>query len=76
MNALLAKQISEHVNILLNGSDNNEITPLYKLYPSLFSEEEFEDDNKDKQNAELELHKAQMEEYAFRFNQRMKRGDR
>lgn len=57
---ILAIQIQERIAYIFN-SDNVQITPIYQLWPELF-------DNPITYDMEIELHKAQMEEYAHYHN--------
>lgn len=65
LNSVLARQIAENIGSILD--ENIKITPLNKLFPTLF-----EADN-DEVNNDMALYKAKMEEFAFRHNQRLKR---
>lgn len=65
LNAVLARQIGEYIGSILDK--NVQITPLNKLFPTLFEEDEEEINN------DMALYKAKMEEFAFRHNERLKR---
>lgn len=65
LNSVLAKQIAEYVGSIFDKKI--QITPLNKLFPTLFEIDE-EDDSDD-----MALYKAKMEKFAFRHNQKLKR---
>lgn len=65
LNTVLARQIGEYVASLFNKEA--ELTPLNKLFPTLFEPDEEEINN------DMDLYKAKMEEFAFRHNERLKR---
>lgn len=65
LNSVLARQIAENVGSILD--ENIQITPLNKLFPTLF------EPNEEEVNNDMALYKARMEEFAFRHNQRLKR---
>lgn len=70
LNATLAKQIGEYVSCLF--SKDAQITPLEKLFPTLFS---FEEAEEEQIKNDMVLYKAKMEDYAFRYNSRLGKGD-
>lgn len=68
LNSVLARQIAEYVGSILDKK--NQITPLNKLFPTLFELDEEEENN------DMALYKAKMEEFAFRHNQKLKRKEK
>ena len=66
LNAVLARQIGEYVASLFNKEA--QLTPLNKFFPSLFAED------KEEVNNDMALYKAKMEEYAYRHNQKLRKG--
>ena len=66
-----AQQIMEYISLLLPGEDKQQrLTPLKEFYPHLFSKEKVEE--KEQATAQLELHKARMEDFMYWNNQRFK----
>lgn len=65
LNSVLARQIAEYVGSIFDKKI--QITPLNKLFPTLFELDEEEENN------DMALYKAKMEEFAFRYNQKLKR---
>ncbi|MFU7514974.1 hypothetical protein [Clostridium sp. HCS.1] len=65
LNTVLARQIGEYVASLFNKEAA--LTPLNKFFPTLFEPDEEEINN------DMALYKANMEEFAFRHNERLKR---
>lgn len=65
LNSVLARQIGEYLGSIIDKDVR--ITPLSKLFPNLFKEDEEEN------NIDIALYKAKMEDYAFKHNQRLKR---
>ena len=68
LNSVLARQIAEYVGSIFNKKI--QITPLNKLFPTLFELDEEEENN------DMALYKAKMEEFAFRHNQKLKRKEK
>lgn len=68
LNSVLARQIAEYVGNILDKKI--QITPLNKLFPTLFELDEEEENN------DMALYKAKMEEFAFRHNQKLKRKEK
>ncbi|MFQ9672134.1 MAG: hypothetical protein ACLRZT_02010 [Clostridium paraputrificum] len=68
LNSVLARQIAEYVGSILDKKI--QITPLNKLFPTLFELDEEEENN------DMALYKAKMEEFAFRHNQKLKRKEK
>lgn len=66
LNAVLARQIGEYVASLFNL--DSKITSLGELFPELFKDEQ-------NSNNDMALYKARMEEYAYRHNQKLRKGD-
>ena len=66
LNAVLARQIGEYVASLFNS--DSKITSLGELFPELFKDEQ-------NSNNDMALYKARMEEYAYRHNQNLRKGD-
>lgn len=78
MLAVQARQIMEYISLLLPGEDaENRITPLREFYPTLFlsNSKTVEEFDKQRLDAQLELHKAKMEDFMFWNNQKFKGGD-
>lgn len=65
LNSVFARQIAENVGSILDK--NIQITPLNKLFPTLFEADEEEVNN------DMALYKARMEEFAFKHNKSLKR---
>lgn len=63
----LAKDIAQYVSLILNGSKEAEIMELWDYFPKLFHEEKPEVEEKRK-NHDVAVHKAQMIDFAHRFN--------
>lgn len=68
LNSVLARQIAEYVGSIFDKKI--QITPLNKLFPTLFELDEEEENN------DMALYKAKMEEFAFRHNQKLKRKEK
>lgn len=68
LNSVLARQIAEYVGNIFDKKI--QITPLNKLFPTLFELDEEEENN------DMALYKAKMEEFAFRHNQKLKRKEK
>lgn len=68
LNSVLAKQIGEYVACMFNKDAT--VTPIHEWFPTLFSKEEFEEQN---QEVNMALYKAQMEDFAFRHNSKLLR---
>ena len=66
LNAVLARQIGEYVASLFNS--DSKITSLGELFPELFKDEQ-------NSNNDMALYKERMEEYAYRHNQKLRKGD-
>lgn len=68
LNSTLARQIGEYTACLF--SKDAQITPLDKLFPSLFDPEDAEEE---KVNNDMTLYKARMEEFMIRHNSKIDR---
>lgn len=68
LNSVLARQIGEYVASLFNK--DSQLTPLNKFFPNLF-----EADDEEETNNDMSLYKAKMEEFAFRHNERLRKGE-
>lgn len=68
LNSVLARQMAEYVGSIFDKKI--QITPLNKLFPTLFELDEEEENN------DMALYKAKMEEFAFRHNQKLKRKEK
>lgn len=66
-----AIQIGEMIGHVMRPSSDETITPLSKYYPELFPDENKENEEEKIKN-DFALHKARMEEYAFRHNRALK----
>lgn len=60
-----ARRISEYVGGLFNNE--GEITPITDIFPELFVEEKRKQEE-EKARLEMELYKAKMIDFAYRFN--------
>lgn len=71
---LLWNQDMQLMNMIAHSmhSDEVELRKPHEYYPELFGEEFSKEDEEEKQRNELALHKARMEEYAFRHNRALK----
>ncbi len=66
INSALAKQTGEYIARMF--SKDSSITPLEELFPEIFKEEKSR-----KENIDMALYKAEMEEYAFSHNERLEK---
>lgn len=67
----VAMRTSEYVARLIDM--NAKVKPMYDYFPKLF-EEELEQHLNHKKEEELAIHKAKMEDFIFRHNERMRGG--
>lgn len=66
----LAKDIAQHVNLIINGSnDGSGPMELWDFFPGLFEEERAHAEKAVQEQA-LAVYKAQMQDYAYRHNHR------
>lgn len=59
----LARDISQHVAIVLNGADNVQVLELWDFFPDMFEKEKKEAAERQMQN-----YKAQMVDFMYRHN--------
>lgn len=71
----LARDIAQHVSLILNGSEDVQIMELWDFFPELFAEEGPLAEKK-KQEMELAAYKAQMIDFTLRHNHSRERGDK
>lgn len=70
----LAKDIAQHVSLILNGSGKTEIKELWDFFPELFGEEG-QGVEKKRQEQEVVVYKAKMIDFAYRHNNARSGGD-
>lgn len=70
LNSTLARWIGENVACLLDK--NAKVTTISEVFPSLFQSEE---ESVEESKVDMELYKAKMDDYMFRHNSRMKKGE-
>ncbi len=68
----LADQIAERVGIILSGKKDIEPLKLYDRFPTLF-EDEIKIAKELQKQKDLELYKAQFENYVYRMNKKFER---
>lgn len=66
----LARDIGQYIALVVQGSDQVEVLDIWDFFPELFREEK-EAAKQARTEQQLALYKAQMERFAFRYNQKI-----
>lgn len=66
---VLADQIGERIGMIIHGSENTEIAPIWEFFPSLFEKEKKEAEKRSRE-MQLSKYKSDWLAYAKRHNER------